>query len=248
MAIEVWSRVRTAIRKAWIVIRLLTFSPREYFFERMNKYGVRNELLLVAVIGLMGFVGWGFAGRIVLEPFVTGAEAALPGTGGQTLPTDVHYRIWGVALFQSFGHILAIWIFYTVVIYAVSWIYSDRGSVFGLAKNLAWSLYPMFWAFLVMTIALIVTFWTVGEIETDLPISAEAAAVYLYDQGLNQPLVLAAMVATIPFIVWTGYLATFVVEKVRRLPRSQAIRVATVPVVLHIAYVLWGIAGRVGLA
>ena len=245
MALDISARIKRTIRRVWSTAKYLTLSPREFFFDRMSNYGIRNELILVIVIGFVGFLGWAYAARVLIDPFATGP--VLPGETVQQIPTDVHYRVWGTAMFQSFGQVLAVWILYTLVTYVVSWFYSDRGSVFGLAKNLAWSLYPLVYAYLVMTIGLVLTFWTLGEVETELPIATDAAAAYLYDQGLNEPLMILTMLAMIPFIVWTGYLASFAIEKVRQLSSSNARKVAAIPTAIYAGYVLWTIAPRVGL-
>lgn len=246
MAPDIVSNVRSKLRRTWLTAKYLTLSPREFFFDRMRPFGIRNELIFLFIIGLIGFIGWAFAARVILDPFVTGTEAALPGGRDATLPADVHYRIWGLAFWNSFGYILGAWIFYTIVIYAISWYFSERGDLFSIAKNIAWTLYPMLYGFLIMTIGLVASFWMVDEIDMDMPGRTELAVAHLYDHGLEDPIVNITMLAMIPFIIWTGYLAIFVVEKVRKLPRNTAVKIVIVPVLAHIVYVLWTVLSRLG--
>ncbi|MCU4741270.1 YIP1 family protein [Halobacteria archaeon AArc-m2/3/4] len=208
------------------VYRSLLFDPDTFYSEYAGKRGIVRELILVALVGVVGAIGTLYAVQ------------ALRGEYGGMLTNDVDMQLWGNALAPLVGAFL-LWIGFTVALYAVSWLYSTAGSFYTLWKNTAWSLLPLLFANLILTVAYAVTTYTAEFDGTDELTSShpDAIVAFMWEQLAHEPMVVGAYALSIVFVVWCGYIAAYGVAEVRDLETDEAYRVVAVPVVAYALYV-----------
>lgn len=217
------------------VYRSILFDPDTFYSEYAGKRGIVREILLIAVIGVVGLIGTLYAVQTLRGEY-----------SGDILTDDVNMQLWGNAIAPLVGAFL-LWFGFTVALYAVSWLYSTAGGFYRLWKNTAWSLLPLLFANLILTAAYAVTTYTAELNGADERNSShpDAIAAFMWEQLAHDPVVVGAYALSIVFIVWSGYIAAHGVAEVRKLEIDEAYRVVAVPVVAYALYVGYQVIGTI---
>lgn len=215
--------------------RTLLTDPGTFYEEYVGTRGLRVEVLLVLVIGAVGFAGNVYALLQVEELF---AQLEVP------LGQDVAFAMWGDVLAPLIGAVV-LWVGLTTALYAVSWLYSAVGEYYVLLKRTAWALVPLAFANLIHSVAIAYAGFSVsaGEVATsEIPRIPEARAAFAWEVVAGELAVVAAVVVGIAFAVWAGYVGAFAVRGVRDIETDEAYRVAAVPTAAYVLYVVYEVA------
>lgn len=225
---------RTYVGTKWKLFRTLLFDPETFYEDHAGSRGLRNEIVLVFVVGALGLIGSYYAVRTLLDAFED------PGTS--SLGPDVEMQLLGYAIEPLVGAFV-LWLGFAVALYVASWYYSDAGRLYTLLKNTAWAMVPIAFANVLRSAALIVTAYGL-DVETDVPRGfTETIVAYVWTQVGQEPLVIAATAIGAVFVVWTGYIAAHGVAVVRDLEIGEAYRVAAVPTVGYVLYIGYEVVG-----
>lgn len=251
--------VSTAIRNPrgfvsgkWRLLKILLSNPERFYEERGTSDRLWNELLVLLFVGLASSAGGLFVAQTVMSNFYTG-NAPIGGSDAQYgVSSDVGIQMWGYSLRGVVG-VFVLWIAFTTVLYLVSWLYSDYGSYFAMAKNTAWALVPLFVGNLIKSLGYVAAAWnawddgTIEVAEGDLVQSADDLVAFLVTQVLSEPAALVGIAVSALFVGWCGYIAAYGVADVRDIPVSDALRVAAVPTVVYAGYVLYQVVSLAGI-
>lgn len=215
--------------------RALLFDPETFYEEYVKRPGISREAVLVGLIGAIGTLGAYYAYTQVTAGYASGLVAT-----GPTLSDDTNLQLYRRVVNPLAGA-YALWLLFTVALYAVSWLYSGVGSFFRLLKNTAWGLVPIAFANVLNAAAWAGTAYLNRQEYQDVPERApngfpEEVAAFVWDQVASEPAVVATTVVGLVFVVWSGYICAHGVARMRDIEISEAYRVAAVPT---LAYVLW---------
>lgn len=213
------------------MFRDLFLDPERFYREGIGEMGISREVVLIAIIGVMGTLGTYYAVSVITAPFN-------PITN--PLPSDIQSGLYGHAVWPLASAFIY-WLLLTFAIYVISWAYSSAGGFYLLAKYLAWAMIPMLFAYLLRTVALVYTSIQVDvEVEDqELAGGTDAAIAYLWEQIFHEPTVLIAYAIGSVFAIWTGYIAMAAVARVRDLERHEALRVVVLPIGAYVVYLLY---------
>lgn len=243
---------RTFVVGKWSTFKTILFDPERFHEELSASDRLWTEILVVILVGAAGTVGSYFMARTIMSNFYTGS-APIEGSDAEWgISGDVGIQIWGYSLRGIVGA-LVLWLFLAVALYVVSWLYSNRGSFFGLLKHTAWSLVPLFIGNLIKSVAFVIASWNAwdsGTLEVtdgDLINSAEEVRAFLYGQILDEPAAIVGTLVGALFIFWTAYIAAYGVSEVRDIPVEDAYKVAAVPAVLYLLYIVYQVLGLTGV-
>lgn len=226
---------RSYLTRSVRMYRALLTDPETFYDEHVGTRGLRVEVLLVLVIGAVGFAGNVYALLRIEELF---AQVDVP------LSQDVAFAMWGVVVSPLVGAVL-LWVGLTTALYVVGWLYSAVGEYYVLLKRTAWALVPLGFANLIHSVAMAYTAFSVsaGDVATsDLPRLPVERATFAWKVVAGEPAVLAAVVVGIVFVVWAGYISAYAVRDVRNIETDEAYRVAAVPTVAYALYVVYAVA------
>ena len=250
--------VGTAIRNPqgfvagkWRTLRMLLTDPERFYEEKGSSDRIWSEIQVLLLVGLAGTAGSYFVAREIMSNLYTGTIAV--GSDAQYgVSSDVGLQVWGFAIRGLVG-IFLLWIAFSAVLYVTSWLYSEYGSFFGIAKNTAWAFVPLFIGNLLKSITYVIASWnawesgTVEVSEGDLVQGAQDVVALLYGQILDEPVAMAGVVISLVFIAWCGHIAAYGVADVRDIPVSTARTVAAIPTVGYLVYVLYDLATVAGV-
>jgi len=226
---------RSYLSRTLGMYRTLLTDPGTFYDEYVGTRGLRVEILLVLVVGAVGFVGNVYALLQVEELF---AQLEIP------LGQDVAFAMWGEVAAPLVGAVL-LWIGLTTALYVVGWLYSAVGEYYVLLKWTAWALVPLAFANLIHSVAVAYAAFSVsaGDVATsEVPRVPEDRAAFVWDVAAGEIAVVAAAVVGIAFAVWAGYIAAYAVRGVRDIETDEAYRVAAVPTVAYVLYVVYEVA------
>lgn len=226
---------RSFVARTGRMYRALLFDPRTFYDEYAGSAGIGREVLLVGIIGVVGTLGNYFA----LGEVTTAFQDA-----GVVISQDTNFILWRMMISPLLG-ILGLWFALTVALYAVSWLYSEVGKIYTVWKWSAWALVPLLFANVIHAAA--VAYVTLDlDVEDALPIQttlpADRAALMWAEVG-GDPIVVGATLVSVVFVLWSGYIAAPAIAKVRDLDTSEAYRVAAVPTLAYVAYVILQVVG-----
>lgn len=243
---------RTFVSGKWNTFWTVLTDPAEFYEELSVSDRIRRELMALFVVGLAAAAGGYFVARTIMSNFYTGT-APVGGSGATYgVSNDVGIQIWGYGYRGLIG-IFVLWVAFGTVAYVLSWLYSDRGSYFGMLKVTAWAMIPLIIGNVIKSITYVVAAWDAWDAETlevtegDLVRSAEEVTAFLWEQILGQPVALGGIVVAALFIFWTAYIASYGIADVRDIPREDALKVAAVPTVGYFAYVVYRAATFAGV-
>jgi len=233
---------RAFVGGKWNRFKVLLLDPERFFEEKATTDRIWNEVIVLLIIGLTGAAGMLYVGQEFMTHFAT--SAVDQGANQVQISGERALRIQVYPIRSVIG-MYVIWGFVTVGYYSLSWLYSDYGSLFQIAKATAWTLVPIFFANLVKSIGAVAVIVTQTIIES--PPSEEIvdevkrgqageAASHLYGLVYEEPIMLGALAIGLVFLVWSGYIAAYAVADSREIEVSDAYRVVAVPLV---AYALW---------
>jgi hypothetical protein len=213
--------------------RALLFDPEHFYDEYLGSRGLRSEILMVAFVGVVGFVGNYFARQelttVIVEEF------------GDILNRDSEFELIRLVIEPLVG-IFLLWFGLVVALYAVSWLYSTVGQIYELMKRSAWATVPLLIANLLHTIAIA---YAATQVEVDnidlqdFPQPPIERALYVWDLAAGEIYVTATVLVSVVFILWSGYIAAYAVRDVRDLETDEALRVAAVPAGLYAIWVIY---------
>lgn len=229
---------RTYLSGVWWTYRTVLFDP-DSFFDELASRGFRKEVLLVLVVGVVGYVGPYLAADHLLSAFRVG-----PAVDMQKPPirTEVALQVQGRAL-QYFLLTVVVWVVGGILLYLVSWLYSERSDLRHTLKNTAWGVLPLVATNAIQTIAFFMAFQEVNVTSNDPNIwfrtevqgSASQVSEAIWSQVVDEPIVLGATVVGSVFIVWCWYIWAYGIIDVRQLERRTGFLVATAPALVYVA-------------
>lgn len=239
---------RAFVGTKWTALKVLFTDPERYFEDRPSSGSLRSEITVLVIVGLAGTAGMYYAASTIMSNFYTGNPPASGAEDMMGISGDVGIQIYGYA-FRGLVGIFLLWIGFATALYAVSWLYTERGSYFGVLKQTAMALVPMFFANLVKSVGVAVAAFgaDIEATEQDLIQSTGAIVDFLYGQILGEPVALAGMALSIVFIGYSGYLSAYAIAAVREIPIADAYKVAAVPTALYVLWVLRDIARFAGV-
>lgn len=212
--------------------RALLFDPQRFYDEYIGSRGIKVEIVMVAVIGLIGFAGNYYARSQIQEVFVA---------AGFGIGSDVNFQLWGDALAPLVG-IFALWIGLTLALYAVGWLYSTVGQFYELLKRSAWALVPLAAFNLLHSAAIAYSAFQLSEDDIqdlEIPRAPDMRAEAMWSEVAGEMFVVATLFLGVIFIVWAGYIAAYAVVDVRDLHIDEAYKVAAVPTAAFAIYVIY---------
>lgn len=212
--------------------RALFFDPERFYEEHLSERGIRSELLLVTVVGLVGLAG-NYYGR---SQVTTVAQEA-----GVAIGNDVNFSLWGNAVEPLVGAFL-LWVGFSAALFGLSWLYSTVGTFYVTLKNTAWVMVPFFFFNLLHSAALAYSAFTLEESDFEgrnIPRAPEQKTQVIWDTLAGDIFVVATVFIGALLTLWAGYIAVQAVIDVRRLEARDAYKVVAVPFVgfaLYLAY------------
>lgn len=210
----------------WWEQTVLLVTDFESFIERkVNRRGVRYEVLLVLFIGALGSAGMYYLSQQVMEASRLD-EMAFVAIGRTIRPV---------------GTLILLWVLYTVFFYFVTNHFGGYGHARRLVKGIAWAFMPFALANIVRSAAL---WWTYQ----DFPFQDEFQGVgpgdhyeSILQAGLMEPAMLVATAVLVLCIVWSGYLMMQALQQARSVSRQTALRIVAVPYAIHIILVVYNV-------
>jgi len=212
--------------------RALLFDPESFYEEFIGERGIRSELVLVVFIGLVGFAGHYYA----RSQLISIAEEAGIAVGNET-----NFSLWGIAAEPLIG-IFLLWVGFSAVLFALSWLYSTVGTFYRVLKDVAWALVPLLVFNLLNSVALAYSAFTLQESDiTDrtIPRDPEQKTRILWDIVAGEPFVVATVFVGALVTLWSGYIALHAVEDIRKLERRDAYKVVGVPTLGFAIYLVY---------
>lgn len=217
------------------MVRELVTDPGAYMERKVRGRTIWLEVLVVLVSGLLGSAGLVFLVRLVLS--LT-----------EELTGYSNFQAIGFAIEPVLG-IFAFWFGAAVVMHFVAGHYNSRGPIRRLLKASAWAMVPIGLGNLVRSVAIVIAYRNVGQDDVTLePGSFDAHVAVLQDLHMDGPIVLLGTLVLLATVVWSGYLLSFAVEAAKQnLSEADARKTAAVPTAILLLYLLWALAGRLGL-
>lgn len=215
--------------------RTLLTDPGTFYDEYVGARGLLVEVLLVLVVGAVGFAGNVYA-LLQLEELFAQLETSLN--------QDVAFAMWGEAVAPLVGAVL-LWVGLTTALYVLGWLYSAVGEYYVLLKHTAWAMVPLAFANLIHSAAMAYAAFTLSADDvalSEIPRIPEDRAAFVWEVAAGELVVLAAVVVGIAFAVWAGYIAAYAVRDVRDIDIGEAYRVAAVPTGAYVLYVVYVVA------
>lgn len=222
-------------------LRMLLFAPGA-FYEELDNRGIRTELFIVAIVGVIGAAGPYFAYTKIMTPFSTGVaygEAVL-------METEVQLRLQGQGVEPFLYTIVFVWVIFTVGFYFISWTYNERGRFRHMLKNVAWGTIPVGIGYAIQSAAF--AYVASGlEVQTNnpdiwfrtVPRGTVATRVqYIWGQVTGEDLVIGATIVGLLFFIWSWYIWAHAIVDVRKIDLRQAYIVAAIPTALYAIYQL----------
>lgn len=212
--------------------RALLFDPERFYDDHLPAHGIKLEIVLVAVIGLVGLAGNWYAYTQVTQAFT---EA------GISIGDDARFNLVGNGLSPLPG-IFLLWLGFGAVMYVVGWVYSTVGQIFGVLKGAAWALVPLAFWNLIHSIAIgYVAFQLTEDDVADLrpPRAPDARSEFIWNEVATEPIVVGSVLVGVVFVLWAGYIGAFAVARERDIDPSEGLVVAAVPAVGYALYVLY---------
>lgn len=215
------------------MVRRLFTEPGAYFDQKTREPSLRRELLLLFFIGALGAAGVGYVGYMFLEA-----------VAGQRDLMRVQFV--GQALTVLVGPFV-LWLYYTLVTQGVAYLMNSRGPLSRLFKITAWALVPMALANAVHSVAMFLAYR-----DEDIPDNAPGTRVedqvdFLFGLANDEPVLILAWIVTALAAVYSGYLLSIGLQRLRDLSESDARRAVALPVVGHVAWVLYTLLGELGV-
>lgn len=211
--------------------RALLFDPERFYEEYAGDQGILREVLLVVAIGLVGTVGTFYAVSRVMSPY---------STTDADLEYSVEFQLWNEAV-SPLLTVIVLWLGLVAALYAISWLYTEAGSLYLLLKYAAWSLVPLVFANAIQTAAYVYTAYGADVDANHSGTLTEDIYQSIWGQVGNEPVVLVATAISVVFVLWVGYIAAHAVAAVRDLSIDEGYRVVALPVVAYVGYVLYGV-------
>ena len=202
----------------------LVRDPRGYFEERIKYPQLRNQVVIVAIAGLVASL-W----RIAL----------IPGLGAASVYVDDVMIILTIANVLA---LLVIWFVVAVVMQVIAGVLGGGGTTGDLLKLTGYGFLPIIVSGLVWSIGY---YWTLsGAAAPPAPRQAGFQFSYVsYTEYLNQvtgdPLLLGALAVGSIFVVAAGYLWMHAVQVSTGLDRNRAVVAVGPAVALVIIYVFF---------
>lgn len=244
---------RAFVGGKWNRFKLLLLNPEQFFEEKTTSDRIWNEIIVLLIIGLTGAAGMLYVGQELMTHFATSAVDQGPDQVQISGERGLRIQVYPV---RSIIGAYVLWAFFTVGYYALSWLYSDRGSFFRSAKVTAWTMVPIFFTNLVKSIGAVVVINTQTIVESppsqtivdEVKRGADGeAASYLYGLVLEEPIMLGALAVGILFFIWSGYIAAYAIADLRDIPVSDAYKAVAAPVALYALWSVYELLGHAGV-
>ncbi|QLH82002.1 Yip1 family protein [Halosimplex pelagicum] len=238
MAMEVLKSPGTAVARPFKALKLLVLAPDVFFERKAEEHGLKQETLLLLVAGLVGTVLLVFVVESILGNFRGGSFAFAQQGDDPIIGQRVTRQLWGRAGHPAVG-ILILWALYTIVLYLVSWLFDGVGTISKTAKLTAWGLAPMVLANLVHYGS-----WALALTQTEISTQIQGGrppqkVAFLLNEVRAEPIAIAGTIVGLLALIWCAYLLTFAMKHARDLSRSDAMKVAAIPVAVHGGYLIW---------
>lgn len=215
------------------MVRRLFTESEGFFDQKKREPSMRRELLLLFLIGALGAAGVGYVGYMFLDA-VAGERDLM------------RVQFVARALTVLVGPFV-LWVYYTLVTQGVAYTMNSRGPLSRLFKITAWSLVPMAIANLVYSVAMFLAYRDVDVPENPPGTRVEDQVDFLFGLANDDPLLILAWIVTALAAVYSGYLLSIGLQRLRDLSESQARRAVSLPVVGHVAWVLYTLLGQLGI-
>jgi len=234
----------TYIANKWRLYRRLLFAPSVFYEEEAGERGLRFEILLILFIGV---VGTAISYLMVQELFSVVSFSVNPGPNEFTLAEgalrQIRLQSYSIPLVGAF----AIWVSFTLSLYATSWFYSDVGSIFHILKNTAWALLPVLFFYIFRFGGMVATVMMMSEEELTEQMrtasnltNPDNIAPQVLSYATDSTITMAATAVGFVFVLWAGYIAAHGIKDVRGIELDQAYRATAFPVAGFILYVVLG--------
>ncbi|WP_459194072.1 YIP1 family protein [Halosimplex sp. J119] len=213
--------------------RSLLTDPERFYDEYIGSRGLKSELALVLVVGVVGAIG----NYLVLQELIPQFD----GSQAVVINQDVRFQLQQRILEPLIGAFL-VWIWYGMGTYLVGWLYTTIGTTYLAMKRAAWALVPFLFANVIHTAAMVYYSVTMDiDPESVAPSSrlANDVARAVWSQPAGEMVVVAATLAGVLFAVWAGYIAAYAIKDVRDLTVDEAYKVAAVPAAGYALYVVY---------
>lgn len=234
--IEVVTNPRAYLAWFFGVVKLLLFAPDTFFEEHVGSDGLKWEFIIVGVTGIIGTAGLIYGADVLTEPFGVGFVGAFE-EDAAIAPRE-NQLLWGYA-FRPLLLVFFLWLGYAVAFYALSWLWTETGSLYSMIKLTAWGFVPYAFYQLVYSAGAFYAFFGL-DVDTDVPVGSEWDRVWwLWEQGLGEPIPIIAALTGVLFLVWSGYIWQASVKHARNLPTENARIVVAIPVIFHIGYIIY---------
>jgi hypothetical protein len=212
--------------------RALLFDPERFYDEYIGDRGIRNELLVVLFVGLVGFVGHYYARSQIIS---------IANEAGLALGNETTFNLWGIAAEPLVGAFL-IWVGFSGILFGLSWLYSTVGTVYQVLKNVAWALVPLVVCNLLNSAAVGYSAFTLQETDItseEVPRAPDQKTALLWDIVTGEIYVVVTVFVGALMTLWVGYIALHAMEEVRKLERRDAYLVVGAPTLAFAVYLVY---------
>jgi hypothetical protein len=191
--------------------------------RKAGKPKIRQEILTVLIVGVLGSLGAIYIGQRALA--VTESESA-------------QLTAIGMAVEPIVGAVL-LWVGYTLGMHIIARRYGGHGVIRRLLKTTAWALIPVGVGNLLRSGTFFLTYRGIDPQAVSIEGPNSDVVQAFADAGVGEPLYLVGQVLLLFGVLWSGYLMTHAVQWSKDLDWEGALRTAAVPVAIHALYVLW---------
>lgn len=223
----------TYVSRTLDLYRALLTDPDRFYDQYIGTRGIKSEIALVVVVGVVGAVG----NYLVLQELIAQFEPI----ESVVINQDVRFNLQQRILEPFIGAIL-LWIWYGMGMYLVGWLYTTIGTTYLTMKRAAWVLFPMLFANVIHTGAMVYYSFTMDIQVSDVAIQsriAEEVAAAIWSYAAGETVVVAATLAGVLFALWAGYIGAYAIADVRDLSMDEAYKVAAVPTVGYALYIVY---------
>ncbi|MFB6140724.1 MAG: YIP1 family protein [Halosimplex sp.] len=213
--------------------RDLLTNPERFYDEYIGTRGLRSELALVLVVGVIGAVG----NYLVLQELL----AQFDPIQSVVINTDVRFNLQQRILEPLVGAFL-LWIWYGIGSYYVGWLYTTIGTTYLAMKRMAWAMFPILIANVIHAAAMVYMSYTMDVQPADVNVQSRIAtdvANAVWSQAAGETVVVAATAVGVVFALWAGYIGAFAIAEVRDLTMDEAYKVAAVPAGAYALYIVY---------
>lgn len=216
------SRPVSVVRQSIRGLSELVFDPGSFIERQVTSRGIRVEIGIVVLVGVLNAAGLVVVGQNVNQLLEDSAQ--------------MNFVIAG----QVMGPIIAafmLWFLHSAAFHFIARFFRGRGGISLLLKGVAWALFPLGIAGLIRSIAIVFVYEGIdllNALESADSTDPQEEFAALLQTGFEDPILIATSVLMLLAVAWSGYLMVFAVQHGKNVDRSSAMRIVAAPVAIQL--------------